>query len=142
MAAPALTDIMEGVDARLATITGLRVTGKGHTPDQAVPPAAWCGLPERLQYHQAMQRGLMSITLKVVLVVAAASDREGQRALAGYADPTGAGSVIAALYGDKTLGGAASDLIVDEFRPVGLVSYGGVEVYAGEWSVRVHAVGS
>lgn len=140
MAAPTIQAVMEGLETRLATISGLRV--QDIQPDQVNLPAAYVGLPETVDYRAAFQRGLMALDMRVTVIVSAASDRVGQHALAAYANPTGTSSVIAAVEGDKTLGGVVSDCVVRTFKPLGLINVGGIEAYAGEWVVTVYAQGS
>src|SRR5687768_10263773 len=109
MAAPTILQVMQGIEARLATIDGLRVSDTA--PDQINPPAAFVGVPPIESYHATMQRGRMRLSPSIWLFTSAAVDRIGQEALAGYADPTGTRSVVAAIYGDRTLGGVAEDCV-------------------------------
>lgn len=140
MAAPTVLDIMRGLETRLATITGLRVSDIA--PDQINPPQAIIGIPPIESYHAAMRRGLMTFDPSVYVLVSATLDRIGQEQLAGYANPTGATSIVEAIYGDKTLGGVAHDCIVRSFRPLGLEEVGQIGYYGGVWEIHVVAAGS
>ncbi len=93
--AVSLIGVMEGVAGRLETIPGLRVSF--YTPDQINPPAAVVGMPEVVDYHTAMGRGLIEMSLGVQVFVTSVDDRTGQIALASYADPTGETSVVSAV---------------------------------------------
>ncbi|MCI0687574.1 MAG: hypothetical protein L0Y54_10110, partial [Sporichthyaceae bacterium] len=103
MAAPTIEQVMNGIEARLATIGGLRVSDI--TPDQINPPQAIVGVPTIASYHATMGRGRFTIEPTVTILVSAALDRVGQLKLAASANPTGAASVVAAVEADKTLGG-------------------------------------
>lgn len=137
--AVSLIQVMEGVAVRLATIEGLRVSF--YTPDQINPPAAAVGMPEVVDYHSAMARGLVELAMGVQLFVTSADDRSGQIALAAYGDPAGSRSVMRAVEGDRRLGGLVSDCIVASFRPFGRQDVGAVPMYVGEFSLRIYAPG-
>lgn len=137
---PTIADIMRGIEARLETIPGLRVSDV--TPDQINPPAAIVGVPPIPAYHATMARGRMTVEPTVTVLVSAAIDRVGQLALAEYANPTGAKSIAAAIEGDRTLGKVVEDCIVTSFRPLGLEDVGVIGYYGGEWTLRAVAAGS
>lgn len=132
--APTVAQVMEGIEARLATITGLRASAV--SPDQITPPAAVVGVPPVDAYHAAFNSSRMTLDFPVTVLVSAALDRVGQMALAGYANPTGSTSVKAAIEGDKTLGGIVDDCIVVSFRPLGLDEVGAIGYYGGVFTVR------
>lgn len=121
--------IMIGVENRLATITGLRVSDVA--PEQISPPCAIVGVPPIPQYRLTMNRGSYKIGLTVTVLVSAAVSRVGQQTLAGYANPTGAGSIPAAIEADRTLGGTVSDCIIQAFRPLSLQDVGVIGYYGG-----------
>lgn len=132
--APTLEQVMLGIETRLATISGLRTSAIG--PDQIVPPAAVVGVPPVEAYHATFNSNRMLLDFPVTVLVSAALDRVGQLALAGYANPSGATSVKAAIEGDKTLGGILDDCIVMSFRPLGLEEVGLIGYYGGVFTVR------
>jgi hypothetical protein len=140
MAAPTLLDVMRGLQARLAAIPGLRVTEIA--PDQITPPQAIIGIPPIENYHATMRRGRMTYESTVYVLVSAALDRTGQERLAGYANPTGPTSVVSAIYADKTLGGAAEDVYVRSFRPLGLEEVGAIGYYGGAFEIQIITAGS
>lgn len=131
--------VMDGVAERLRTINGLRVSF--YSPDQVNPPHAAVGMPEVVDYHTAMGRGLVELSLGLQLFVGSVDDRTGQLALAAYGDPAGTSSIIRAVEADRRLGGAVSDCIVTSFRPFGRQDVGGVPLYVGEFSLRIYAPG-
>lgn len=138
--APTIAQVMQAVETRLATITGLRVNDI--KPDQINPPQAIVGVPPIPRYHQSMGMGKFQINLTVTVLVSASLDRIGQLALAGYANPTGAQSIRAAIEGDKTLGGVVDDCIVVSFDPLGLEEVGIVGYYGGVFTLQTIASGT
>lgn len=140
MAAPTIEEIMLGIEIRLATISGLRTSEID--PDQINPPQAIVGVPEISRYHATMGMGRFEIEPTVTVLVSAALDRVGQLKLAGYANPTGATSVRAAIEGDKTLGGKVDDCYVVSFRPLGRSEVGAIGYYGGLFTLRAIAIGS
>ena len=137
--APTIAQVMQGIETRLATISGLRVNDV--KADQINPPAAIVGVPPIPSYHATMARGKFLVEPTVTVLVSAAYDRTGQLALASYADPTGATSVLSAIEGDRTLGGVVDDCIVIDFRPLGLEEVGLIGYYGGVFTLRAVATG-
>ncbi len=131
---------MEGIEARLATISGLRVTS--FVPDQINVPAAFVGVPPISAYHQTFGMGRFAVDPTVTVLTSAAYDRLGQLALADYANPTGPSSIRAAVEADKTLGGVVDDCIVVDFQPLGLVKVGEIDYTAGLFTLRAIATGT
>lgn len=137
--AATIVQILEGLEARLDTVSGLRV--REFAPGTPIFPAAFPLLPG-FEYRRTMSRGTYEIPFRIAVLVGAGYDRAGQRKLAGYADQTGSTSIRAALEGDKTLGGVVADLIVDDFDAEGLGRAGFVEFYGGVINLRVFASGA
>lgn len=137
--APTIEQVMLGIETRLKTISGLRVSE--YVADQINPPAALVGVPEISSYHATMGRGRFTIEPTVTVLTSAAYDRAGQLKLAGYANPTGSSSVVVAIEGDKTLGGVVDDCIVVDFRPLGMEEVGLIGYYGGVFTLRVIASG-
>lgn len=92
-----LSDVMQQLADRLATINGLRV--RAHPADAVEPPAAVVGLPETLTFDGTYGRGMDTMLLPVVVLVGKVSDRAARIALARYCDGAGASSVKAVLEG-------------------------------------------
>lgn len=133
-----LAQIMAGLEARLATITGLRTNDV--SPGQISPPCAIIGVPP-IDYHLTMGRGKAAFDFTITVFVSATHDRAGQLQLAEYADRTGSKSIVAAVEGDKDLGSTVDDCNVMDFRPLGLDEVGTVGYYGGVFTVRVLAAG-
>lgn len=139
--APTIEQIMDGLETRLATISGLRVSDI--SPGQISPPCAIVGVPPVTNYHATFGSGRMTLDdITVTVLVSAAVDRVGQKRLAGYANPTGSTSVKAAVEADKTLGGVVDDCIVVSFRPFGLDEVGVIGYFGGVFQLRAIAIGA
>lgn len=134
---------MDGIEARLVTITGLRVSDV--VPDSpnvsGNAAVAIVGVPPIPNYHATMGRGRFGLEPTVTVLVSAQFDRIGQKKLAGYANPTGATSIVAAIEGDKTLGGVVDDCIVVDFRPLGIEQAAEIGYYGGVFTLRIQASG-
>lgn len=135
MAVPTVAAIMAGIEVRLGTIDGLRVSDVA--PDQINPPAAIVGVPP-LNYT-GFNRGRIQIEPTVTVLVSAALSRVGQHALAAYANPAGASSVKAAIEADRTLGGVVADCVVVSFRPLGLEEVALIGYFGGVFELRAIA---
>ena len=139
--APTIEQIMDGIEARLATISGLRVSDV--SPSQINPPCAIVGVPPVTNYHATFGSGRMTLDdITVTVLVSATLDRIGQKKLAGYANPTGSTSVKAAIEGDKTLGGVVDDCIVTSFQPLGLEDVAAIGFVGGLFRLRAIAIGA
>jgi len=138
MAAPTIEQVMLGIEARLATITGLNTSEI--YPGQVTTPSAVVGVPPIPDYHLAMGRGAFELEPTITVLVSTAMDQAGQIALAGYANPTGASSISEAILGDKTLGGVVASCHVRSFRPTEL-EWGAVTYYGGIFTLYVVAEG-
>lgn len=139
MTAPTIVEIMEGIEDRLQTISGLRTSF--YTADQINPPFAVVGVPDIDNYRITMANGFMNVMPTVHILVSASLDRIGQMALAAYADPLGAGSIRTAIEGDRTLGGKVDDCVVESFRALGSEEVGILGYYGGVFQLRVIAQG-
>ena len=142
--AATIPQIMTGLKDRLATVSGLRAYE--YAPDDPNPPCAFPLVPAIPSYREVMRGATFIIPFRIVVLTGAQLDRTGQKALAGYANPTGTQSIRAAVEGDRTvgpqtLGGIVQDVVVDGFDPSGLEEVGLVNYYGGTFTVRVIASG-
>jgi hypothetical protein len=110
-------------------------------PAQITVPVGIIGVPA-INYRETMQRGRASMNPTITLLVSQNLTVEGQRALRAYADMTGANSIIAAVEGDKTLGGVVDDCVVWDYRELGLEQVGQIGYYGGLFTLRVLLTGS
>jgi len=139
MAAPTLTQVMQGIETRLKTISGLRTAP--FRPDAVNPPQAFVSLP-RIDYHAAFAHGTMTIEPRVTLLMSRTLDRIGQPATAAYMDIAGTNSIHAAIEADRTLGGLSGvDCIVVDAQE-GDLEVGGLPFYGAIFTLKVMASGS
>lgn len=139
MAAPTLLQVMQGIETRLGTISGLQVSEI--LPDQVTPPIAIVGVPPIPEYRTTFGRGIWSVDPTVTILVSAALDKYGQQKLASYADVHGSTSIPAAIEADRTLGGIVDECYVSSFRPLGIEEAGRIGYYGGAFNLFVRAKG-
>lgn len=131
-----ITNIRSGLATRLATITGLRTAAT--MPDNPNPPIAIV-IPDNINFDNAFQRGMDTLTFRIFLVVGRADERTAQNSLDAYCATTGTSSIKAAIEGDKTLGGSAYNCRVTDMRNYGSVLIGEATYLSCEFVVAVYA---
>jgi hypothetical protein len=136
-----ILQVMEGIETRLATVTGLVFVSEIR-PGQIVTPAGVVGVPPIDNYHLSMRNGTMDLTVPVLVLTSAASDYVGERALAAYANPSGSSSIKAAIETDRTLGGVVDDCYVQSFAPLGIDEVNTIGYWGGRFTLYVAAGGS
>ncbi|HJR90258.1 MAG TPA: hypothetical protein VJ782_08905 [Aeromicrobium sp.] len=141
MAAPTVQQILDGYEARLKAIQGLRVADFG--PNQITPPQAIVTIPP-IDYRRTFGAKRWALKPTITVLVSAALDRAGQRALAQYADHTGDRSVFQAFAG----GGNGVDLgitgvvcYITDFEPLGWEQVGQIGYYGGVFNTVCEAPG-
>jgi hypothetical protein len=133
-----LAQIMQGIEGRLATISGLRVSDT--IPGQINPPQAVVGVPTIETYQAGLNpHERPSLAPTITILVSSAMDRVGQLQLAEYADPTGPRSIPAAIQADSSLGGVIGrgGCLVVRFDPLGIEEVGLIGYYGGRFTLRV-----
>lgn len=140
MAATTLLQVMDGIEVRLQTISGLRTTE--WIPDQISPPHAFVGVPPIDDYRATFGRGRWGLQPTVTVLVGSALDRPAQRKLAEFASVSGANSIPAAIEGDRTLGGVVDECFVASFRPLGIEEVGEIGYHGGEFTLTVMGRGA
>lgn len=140
MAAPTVQQLMDGVRDRLRTISGLRADS--FSPGQINPPHAIVDVPRIPAYHATFAKGRYVVEMTVTVFVQQGDIRTAQQALIGYANPSGTGSVVEAVEGDKSLGGIADDCVVDSYERLGDEQVAAIGYYGGQFTVRVIAKAS
>lgn len=126
-------EIREGIDARLATIAGLR--HDPNVPGVLNPPHAF--VKRRQTTFGVSMDGEDDITFAVTVAVSWADQRTAQIQLDEYLASTGAKSVKAAIDGDPTLGDIvdfAHATVAEEER---IVVFNAVEYLAADLVVEV-----
>jgi hypothetical protein len=129
--------IANGFKTRLATITGVRAYS--YQPEQLNPPFAFPVL-NSVTYHKTMGMGNATTQYDWTIFVVTGRwvDRVAHKRLDDFLSPTGASSIRAALEGDLTLGGAASDLIVSSSANISALEQDDAEYLQVSFSVTVY----
>ena len=130
-----ISDIRDGLATNLATISGLRTAAD--LPDNPTPPIAVVQL-NNVSYDQAFAKGLVLYNFTVTVIVGRVSERTAQSRLNGFAS-SGAGGIKDAVESDKTLGGSAFDVRLQEMTSLGAITLGEQQYMAAEFSVVVYA---
>jgi hypothetical protein len=128
-----ISTIRDGLATNLATISGLRTSAD--LPDLPNPPIAVVAL-NNVTYDQAFQGGMVFYNFTITVIVGRVSERTAQVKLNAYAS-TGAGGIKTAVESDKTLGGAAYDVRVQEMSNIGAITLGEQQYLAAEFSAQV-----
>jgi hypothetical protein len=128
-----LSDIRAGLATNLATISGLRTTAE--LPDNPSPPIAMVQI-NNISYDEAFQGGLALYNFTITVVVGRVSERTAQNRLNAFAS-TGPGGIKHAVESDKTLGGKAFDVRLQELTSMGAITLGETQYMACEFSVQV-----
>lgn len=139
MAAPTILQVMQGIETRLKTISGLIV--HEYQPDAVTVPLAFVGVPPIPAYRTTFGRGRFGIAPTVTVLVSRASDIIGQHKLAGYADVEGATSIPAAVEGDRTLNGLVEECYVESFEALGEEQANQIGYFGGSFTLQVVAKG-
>jgi hypothetical protein len=134
--AATVSQIMTGLQGRLATITGLRTSD--FLPDNINPPIAIPAL-DQINYHRASAGGAAVHEITVTVIVGAASERTAQARLDGYLSYSGPSSIRAAIEADPTLGGVASTSVVDSAGGITFVEIATTKYLVATFAVTVYA---
>ena len=130
-----VSQVADGLKARLATISGLRTFS--YQPEQENPPF---GYPQinRIDYHRAYAGGDVVMDWTVYVIVGRWLDRTAHAALDDYLSYSGSKSVRAAIEGDTTLGGVCQTLIVRSGADITSLDANGAQFLVIQLQVEVH----
>ena len=131
-----IADIRAGLVANLATISGLRTSAE--LIDNPTPPVALVSL-DSIDYDLAMQGGLTQYNFLITVIVGRSAEREQQRKLDLYCQPTGALSVKSAVESNRTLSDVVYDLRVISTGSIGSIQVNDQTYLAAEFTVTVFA---
>lgn len=128
-----LAEVRDGLEARLKTIPGLRVTD--YVPDDVAGlPAAFIFPPTNTDYGDDLGDGLngsgsFTVEFIVMLLAPATIDRQ-QLGLYDLLDRSGPKSVYAAVMADRTLGGLNVDCrVINAVDPLDRVLMASTQVF-------------
>lgn len=128
MTTPTLSEIVDAIEARLATIPDLNAYN--HPPAAPSFPCAF-PTPPPINYRETMGAGVITLQFEIVVMDGTSAGHEQQVNLFDFLDWAGESSIFATLGADKTLGlGAKVDSAVTGVtRPLGLVEIGDSEAF-------------
>lgn len=133
--AATVTQVVTGIKNRLATISGLRAFD--YQPEQ-INPVIGFPIVDRIEYHRAFSGGDVVFFVTVTVIVGRYTDRTAFALLDDFMAYSGAKSIRAALEGDPTLGGIASNLIVRSSADIRSASQGDAEFLEVQFQMEVH----
>jgi hypothetical protein len=131
-----LSSLRSGLATRLETISGLRTSA--YVPPDPMPPVAIV-VPTGIIFDSTFARGSDEYEFTVLILVGSVDDRVSQSTMDAYCDPSGSGSVKAAIEGDKTLGGVAFTCRVREMRNYQQTPVGDQIYLSAEFVVQVYS---
>jgi hypothetical protein len=134
-----VTTVRNGLAARLATISGLRVYATPPDLVQELPAAVVTAGDPFLAYDQLVRGADVRYSFKVLLLVTSADEAQEWSDLEPYLGATGAASVKAAV--DGTLGGSADWARVVRSPSVGLVKCGQGVYWGATFNVEAYESG-
>jgi hypothetical protein len=130
--------LAQGLKHRGETISGLRCYAETHPKPE--PPAMTVSGPIRWTYDETMD-GYWRPVFECWVFVNSANLPLAQHALYAYLAPSGPQSIPAAIYGDPSLGGAASDTrVLGGSRPPSVVETAGGSLLGAALEVEVTAM--
>ena len=133
--AATVSQVADGLKARLATISGLRTFS--YQPEQLNPPIAFPVLTS-INYHRAFAGGDIETYWQIRVVVGRYLDRTAHALLDEFLSYDGAKSIRAAVEADKTLGGVAQTLVLSSGADISSLSQDGAEFLEIQLSLTVY----
>lgn len=140
---PTLAQIREGLAANLeAGVADVQVSA--YLLSRTTAPSLQVSGPQEVDFDEAFGRGLDRWTLTVWALAGAATDKGAQKRLDAMIDPSGAGSVKAAVEADTTLGGIVDDLRVETCSGYTMYALNdATQLYLGaQWRVAIYMKGA
>lgn len=131
-----VSQVAEGLRARLATIDGLRTFS--YQPEQLNPPVAFPVL-ESIEYHRAFGGGDVQMRWQIFVVVGRYLDRVANSTLDGYLSYSGPTSLREAMEGDTQLNNTVRALVLDSGMSISTLSVAEADFLQVQCSVLVHA---
>lgn len=125
--------VMDALARALGSLDGLTGRTYAYPAPSVVPPAAFVGWPDEIDYDAVMGRGGWSLTVPVLVVVGRADLRSARDAIAVYLAGSGPSSIRGALEGST----AAYDAARVTRAHVEPVSIAGIEYLAALVDVEI-----
>jgi hypothetical protein len=134
---PSVTAIREAIANQLKLITSLNVYAK--VADSVIPPAAYVGQPEIVEYDQTFRATNLRFQIPVKIVTGSVQEDAAQDLLDSYVAYEGASSVPLAIALDASLSGTVQTSRVVSARNYGVYEIGGVPYLGVEFLIEVIA---
>ncbi len=133
-------DIQSVSTAIAAVLANLGLHQYDYGPDSPVSPAAFI-YPMDVPEYQATFDGEIAANFVIRFLISSVGSQGGQKQLNDLISPTGAGSAVALIQADNTLGGLVSSLLITSMRDYGVLSLpdGVTRYYSAELIVEVYA---
>lgn len=131
--------IRDGFKTRLETVSGLRAFDTFPAGEIPVPAAVVLPSDPFITYPETIAPGICTLNFRVTLLASFSSDRTGQDTIDAYLS-AGTGqtlSVVDALRGDRTLGGAAQTLVIESANDYGITEVAGNQYVKADLLVTV-----
>lgn len=129
-----LIAVIRGVQARLGTIEGLRTPD--FTPSSIMPPTAVVSIPN-IDYKNGLGRSRLKLEGTILVFTSEGWTRTGQELLAKFASLDGDLSIVRAIDGDRSLGGACGDCTVGTFRQLTDKEFGEIGYCGGVFTLDI-----
>ena len=140
-----ITDLRDGIAANLEAVTVHDLAVLKHVPTEvSASPAAIVEFDGAAELRQTMGKGVLEYSWVVRLVVWDNGDAGDAEQILDELLTSGTGGVWAALESDRTLDGAAQDMVVDGYGPYENITIDGSQTRAvmGSVNLRVYAGGA
>lgn len=134
-----LLEIGDGLKVRLAIISGLRVYATKELPDSINQFPAALILPGETAYVTTLSSSDSDYNFRVILVFSKQDSPSAISKMLPYMAVSGDRSVVAAIHGDKTLGGNAETCKVALNHGISSLVWGGSVYLSTEFLVKVWA---
>jgi len=133
--------IGSGIKTALATVTDIvRVFAPGEIPDSIPETPCAIILPGEIEYDQTFTNRATTIYHFRILILITKQDQPSAiNRMLDYTDNTGADSIRAALYTDKTLNSSCDDCRLERNTGPGWTEWGGTRYMSTEfelWAIK------
>ena len=130
-----IVEIGKAIKTNLQTITGLSAYSPDNLPVEINTTPSAIILPPSVVYEATYQADMV-LTFRMILFVAKQDQATSLSILTPYLDITGAKSIRAALYTDRTLGGYG-DMKLTSAKGVGNTQWGSAVFLSTEFEIYV-----
>jgi hypothetical protein len=119
-----IINVRQGIKDRLNTIPNLNASA--YMPDHIICPAAF-PTPNIGDYGYSMANNISFDMIVAVLIDLAQGFESAQKEMDLYLEESGAKSILAAIKGDASLGGACSVCRIAGYSDYGFIVYAGIQ---------------